>query len=305
MTQFILRRLGQTVVVVLLALTVVFGLLRLTGDPTLLMVPDDARPERIQEIRVQMGFDRPVLVQYWDFMTGALRGDFGTSFRYSLPAFTMVADRFPATVQLTLGAMLVAGLVGITLGVLAAVNRGRWIDHLASTVAILGVSIPTFWIGLMGILVFSVFLGVLPTGGRGGWQHLIMPVAVLAVEPMAYITKLTRSSVLEVQSLDYVTTARSKGLVETVILSKHVLRNAFIPVASYLGLQFSSLLGGAVVVETIFAWPGVGQTIFAALGYRDFPVVQVGVVMIAFIVAIVNLLVDLSYAWLDPRITYR
>ena len=301
MRAWILSRLGQTLLVVFLSLTAVFFLVRLSGDPVLLFLPMDIQAKDVNEIRQRLGFNDPLAVQYGRFVAGAARGDFGESLRYKRDALGLVLERLPATLELAGAALALTFLVAIPVGVLSAVRRGTLVDFLGMGATVLGQAVPGFWLGLMLIYLFSVRLGWLPTGGTGSARHFVMPVLVLAAFYAARIARLTRSSVLDILGEEYVLTARAKGLAETVVIAKHALKNAAIPVVTLAGLETAQLLGGAVITETIFAWPGVGRLTVQALLNRDFPVVLAAVFAISVTYSLVNLGVDLLYGWLDPR----
>jgi peptide/nickel transport system permease protein len=298
---YLVSRLGQTALVVVLALTAVFFMVRLSGDPVLLFLPMDIQAKDVSEFRERLGFNDPLLVQYGRFMTGALRGDFGESLRYKQHALTLVLERLPATLGLAAAALALTFSLAVPIGVISAVRRGTALDFFGMTLAVLGQAIPGFWLGLMLIYVFSVRLGWLPTGGTGGLAHLVMPCIVLAAFYAARITRLTRSSVLDTLNEEFVLTARAKGLAELVVVGKHALKNAAIPIVTLAGLETGQLLGGAVIAETIFAWPGVGRLTVQALLNRDFPVVLAAVFVISVTYTLINLVVDLLYGWLDPR----
>jgi peptide/nickel transport system permease protein len=298
---WVLSRLGQTLLVVFLSLTAVFFLVRLSGDPVLLFLPMDIQAKDVNEIRQRLGFNDPLAVQYGRFVAGAVRGDFGESLRYKRDALGLVLERLPATLELAGAALALTFLVAIPVGVLSAVRRGTVVDFIGMGATVLGQAVPGFWLGLMLIYLFSVRLGWLPTGGTGSARHFVMPVLVLAAFYAARIARLTRSSVLDILGEEYVLTARAKGLTETVVIAKHALKNAAIPVVTLAGLETAQLLGGAVITETIFAWPGVGRLTVQALLNRDFPVVLAAVFAISVTYSLVNLGVDLLYGWLDPR----
>ena len=302
MTTYVVQRLLLSILVVFGVSIVTFFLTFLSGDPAVLMLPPDASAEQIAQFRRDWGFDRPIIVQYGNFLWRALQGDMGTSLRHGTPALPLIAERLPATLQLTVTAMLVAIAVAIPLGVVSATHRGSPVDLLTMTVALVGQAVPNFWLSIMAILLFSVTLGWLPTSGRGSVLHVVMPAGVLAIGLMALLTRLARSTMLEVLSEDYVRTARAKGLREWVVLSRHALRNALIPLVTVIGLQFGYILGGAVVIETVFTWPGVGLFTIQAISNRDYPVVQAAVLILSSAVVFINLLVDLLYGLLDPRI---
>src|SRR5215467_11919593 len=302
MRVYVLSRLAQAALVVFLSLTAVFGLVRLTGDPVLLFMPTDIQAKDVEEFRQRLGFNDPLTVQYGRFLGRAVRGDFGESLRYKRAALSLVLERLPATLLLAAVAVGLTLVVAVPLGVISAVRRGTLVDHLGTLAAVLGQAVPGFWLGLMLIYVFSVQLRWLPTGGTGGLAHLAMPATVLAAFFAARIARLTRSTVLEALGEDYVLTARAKGLGASRVIGKHALRNAAIPVLTLAGLEIGQLLGGAVIAETIFAWPGLGRLTVQALLNRDFPVVLAAVFVTSVTYTLINLLVDLTYGWLDPRV---
>jgi ABC-type dipeptide/oligopeptide/nickel transport system permease component len=302
MTSFLVRRLAQALLVVLGVSIVVFVMLHLTGDPALLLLPPDATAEEIARFRAAMGFDDPLLVQYGRFLAGALAGDFGESLRHGQPAMGLVLERLPATAELAGAAMAVALAIAIPAGIVSAVRRNRPVDYLATVVALFGQSMPTFWLGIMLILTFAVHLQVLPSSGRGDVAHLVLPAVTLGLFTTARMMRLTRSGMLEVLGQDYIRTARAKGMGEGPVVWKHALRNAAVPLLTIAGLELGALLGGAVVTETVFAWPGVGRLSLQAIYNRDYPVVQAAVFVLATTFVAVNLLVDVAYAYLDPRI---
>jgi peptide/nickel transport system permease protein len=302
MRRYVLSRVGQTALVVFLSLTAVFGLVRLSGDPVLLFMPTDIQAKDVDEFRQRLGFNDPLAVQYARFLGGAVRGDFGQSLRYKQDALGLVLERLPATLLLAGTAVVLTLVIAIPLGVVSAVHRDTLVDHAATLATVLGQAIPGFWLGLMLIYVFAVQLRWLPTGGTGSLAHLVMPAAVLAAFFAARIARLTRSTVLEALGEDYVLTARAKGLAATRVVGKHALRNAAIPVLTLAGLEVGQLLGGAVITETIFAWPGLGRLTVQALLNRDFPVVLAAVFVTSATYTLINLAVDLAYGWLDPRV---
>jgi peptide/nickel transport system permease protein len=292
----------ETVVVLYLALTAVFVMVRLTGDPVLLMVPADATPEFIEQFRREMGFNKPLVVQYGRFLLGAAQGDFGRSLRQQASAISLVIERIPASLLLTSASILIALFFSIPIGIFSASKRGSLTDKLGTVNAVFGQSIPNFWLGLMLILVFSVLLRWLPTGGMGSWKHLILPSITLAAYSVARITRLTRSSMIEVLQMDYIQTARAKGLKELRVLWKHALKNALIPIITITGLQIGVIFGGAVITESIFSWPGLGRLLVQSIYFRDFPTVQASVFIIAVMVCLINLIVDLLYGLVNPEI---
>ena len=302
MRRYIAARLATAVLVILGVSVVSFFLTFLTGDPAEIMLPPGATGAQIEKFRAEWGFDDPLIVQYWRFLKRAVHGDFGISLRHGQQSLPLIAARLPATFQLTVTAMLLAIALAVPLGVLAATHRGGPIDLLAMAVALVGQSVPNFWLAIMMILLFAVSWGLLPTSGRGGIAHVVMPAAAIAINLMALLTRLVRSTMIEMLSEDYVRTARAKGLRELFVTSRHALPNALIPLVTVIGLQFGYILGGAVVIETIFTWPGVGLFTIQAILNRDYPVVQASVFILATAVVLINLTVDLLYVWLDPRI---
>jgi peptide/nickel transport system permease protein len=299
---YILRRLAQTFIVLLGVSALSFGTLFLSGDPTMLMASESWNQEQISTFRHQMGFDRPWFVQYADFLGKALHGDFGVSLRQQQPTVSLIAERLPATLQLAGAAMAIALCIGIPVGLAAATRRGSVWDNLLMLTGLLGQSLPVFWLGLLLIMVFAVTLGWLPVAGTGGPQHLVLPAITLGLFSTAYIARMTRSSMLEVLGRDYVRTARAKGLNARNVVMSHAFRNALIPLVTIVGLQFGALLGGAVITESIFAWPGVGRLTIQAIQAKDLPLVQACVLFLAMIFVLANLVVDVLYAYLDPRV---
>ena len=305
MTVFIIRRLLLTLLMLFLVGLTVFMLGHLTGDPVRLMVPDQATEADIERLRQALGLDRPLPVQFLDFIARAAQGDLGTSLRYRQPALQLVLERMPATAELSSAAMLIALVVAIPAGVISATRRGSWVDGLTSVVSVVGQSLPAFWIGIMLVIVFAVQLRLLPAAGRGDPLSLVLPAITLGLWPMARIARVFRSSILEVLHEDYVRTAYSKGLRERVVLTRHVFRNASIPVLTVIALTFGSLLGGTIITESVFAWPGVGRLALEAINNRDFPLMQATVFVVAAIFVAINFALDLVYVWLDPRIRLR
>jgi peptide/nickel transport system permease protein len=329
MASYLLRRLLLTIPILLgVSMLVFFMLHSAGGDPATLMLGSRADPDAIAELRAELGLDLPLWVQYVDFLSGAVRGDFGRSYRSNSPVVAEIAARFPATIELAVAAMGIAVVVGVVVGTVAAVRRHTVFDYLSSAGVLLGISIPTFWLGIILIIVFGLWLRWLPISGRvdprlgadpsvpfltvtsllqGNWavagdafRHLILPALTLAAWPAAIVARMTRASLLESLGQDYARTARGKGLPERLI----VVRHAALPVLTVVGLEFGTLLGGAVVTETIFAWPGLGQLTVAAIGARDYQVIQGVVVLLAAVFVVLNLMVDVLYAVLDPRIRY-
>jgi peptide/nickel transport system permease protein len=296
------RRLGQVVPTLLGVTLVVFLLVRVSGDPTQLLLPETATPEDRELFRKQHGLDQPIPVQYVRYLGNLLRGDLGRSLVDQQPALDVVLERLPATVELALAAILIAVGVGIPVGVLSAVRRGSVLDRLAMLGALTGQSMATFWVGILLILVFAVQLRWLPVSGRDGLRHLVLPALTLSLYLMPLLARMTRSSMLEVWGQDFVRTARAKGLREGSVVLRHSLRAALIPVVTVLGLQFGGALAGAIVTESVFAWPGVGTFVLDAIYKRDYPVVQAAVLIVATVYLFTNLLVDVLYVVLDPRI---
>lgn len=294
---------------VLLGVTIlVFVMLRIApGDPLIALLGEEAQGmsrEALDELRVQYGFDRDPVSQYLSFLGGALTGDLGNSVRTGQPVLREIAVRLPATLQLAGAGMIIALAIGLTLGILAAVYRRTLVDYLAIIVALAGVSIPVFWSGLILMLFFALQLGWLPASGYGTWRHLVLPAAAIGFSSSAIIARVTRSSMIEVLRSDYIRTARAKGLSDGRINLRHALRNAMLPVITVVGLQFGGLLGGSVLTETVFAWPGLGRLVVDSIRAQDGPLVQGTVLFIAVVFIVINLLVDLSYALLNPRIRY-
>jgi len=305
MRAYVLSRLAQTALVVFLSLTAVFAMVRLSGDPVLLFMPMDIQAKDVNEFRQRLGFNDPLPVQYARFVGGATRGDFGESLRYRRDALGLVLERLPATFLLAATSLLLTTCVAVPLGILSAVRRNTLLDHASTVATVLGQATPGFWLGLMLIYVFSVKLRWLPTGGMGTLAHLVMPSVVLAAFFSARIARLTRSAVLEILGEEYILTARAKGLGEARVIGKHTLRNSAIPIVTLAGLEAGQLLGGAVITETIFAWPGLGRLTVQALLNRDFPIVLAAVFVISVTYTLINLAVDLLYGWLDPRVRLR
>jgi peptide/nickel transport system permease protein len=304
MQRYFLSKLGQSVLLIFGVLLLVFTMVRVTGDPAALMMSREASPEDLEEFRERMGFNDPLLVQFGHFMSGAVVGDFGDSLHFKTPAMPMVLERLPATLQLALTALILAVVVGLPLGLVGGFNPGSFIDNIARFLALLGQSVPNFWLALIMILYFAVQLRWFPSFGRDEWKSVIMPAFVLGLPVMGQIVRLTRSSVLEIRGEDFIRTAHSKGLENRTIYSKHVFRNVAIPLVSVIGIQFGYLLGGSIYIEAIFAWPGMGQLLEQSIGWRDFPLVQAIAVFTAVVVLGLNLLTDMTYAVIDPRIRY-
>jgi len=302
---YILRRLALAVPTLVGVTVVVFALIRLVpGDPARLVLGLQASEEEVQRLRVQLGLDQPLPVQYARFLGRLVQGDLGRSVVTGEPVTREIAARLPATVQLAVASTLLATVAGMAAGVISATRQYSWVDYLVMTVALFGISLPVFWLGLMLMLLFSVHLRWLPAGGYGTPAHLVLPTITLAAFSVAIIARMTRSSLLEVLHQDYVRTAWAKGLGARAVVLRHALKNALIPVVTVIGLQFGGLLGGAILTETVFAWPGMGRLLVGAIVARDYPVVQGAVLVFAALFTLVNLAVDVLYAYVDPRIHY-
>jgi len=310
MTTYIVRRLLQSLLVVVGVTFLVYMILFQTGDPTFLSVSQDATVQEVARVRHQLGYDRPWYVQYGDFFSGLVQGDLGTSLRQRRPVWDVVTERLPATLELTVAALGLSLLVSLPAGIISATKRNSIWDNSAMLFALIGQSVPVFFLGIMMLYVFGGRLGWLPIGGKGSGgladelRHLVLPAVALSAVSMARNTRLIRSNLLEVLNQDYVRTARAKGLREYAVILRHALKNSLIPVVTIIGLDFSVLLGGAVVTETVFAWPGVGSMAVKAIGQKDFPVVVGAVTILSLLFVGINLLVDLVYGYLDPRIRY-
>jgi len=305
MKRFIVKRLGYAVLSLLLLSLTIFLLVRLTGDPSVLLVEPGASKDDLAAVRLQLGLDRPIWVQYGQFMSSLARGDLGHSFYYRTPVLELYLSRLPHSLMLAVAAMAFSLLVGIPSGILAAVRVNRWWDSAGKIFALLGLSLPSFWVGLVMILFFSVYLGWLPSSGSGTALHVIMPAFALGWYFAAAHMRLTRSAMLEVLGSEYVKLARLKGLPEALVIGKHAFKNALIPVLTLAGINLVIMVNVAVVVETVFAWPGVGRLLFEGISFRDFPVVQATVLIGGAMIVVVNFFVDVLYAVIDPRIRYE
>lgn len=308
MLRYSLGRLVSTIPVLLGVTLLVFAMTALTpGDPVIALLGESAQgvsAETVAELRGQLGLDKPLPQQYVEYMGRLVRGDLGTSLRSGRPVATEIAERLPATAQLAFAGMALAVALGLTLGILAAVRRGGVVDLLAVVVALAGVSIPVFWSGFLLMMLFSLELGWLPASGRGSWRHLVLPAVTIGLSSAAFIARITRSTMLESLRRDYIRTARAKGVSGQGVVMRHALKNAMIPIITVVGLQLGGLLGGAVLTETVFAWPGAGRMLVDAIVARDLPLVQGGVLVLSLLFIFVNLIVDLAYAALDPRVRY-
>ncbi|MCG8349126.1 MAG: ABC transporter permease [Chloroflexales bacterium] len=304
MQRYILSRIIQSLLILAGVLLIVFVMLRLTGDPAALMVSRNATPEQIAAVREEMGFNRPLIVQFGDFAARALVGDFGISIRHRQPALQLILERLPATVELAAAALLMAMVIGIPLGIIGGSKPGSGLDFVARFAGLIGQTVPNFWLAMIMIIVFAVNLRWFPTFGRSGLDSVILPAFALGLLTMGQLVRFTRSSVLEIRNEDYIRTARSKGISGRQIYMRHVLRNAAIPLISIIGVQFGYLLSGSIYIETIFAWPGLGNLLAEAVGNRDFALVQAIAFFSSVVVVTLNLLSDIAYAFVDPRIRY-
>jgi peptide/nickel transport system permease protein len=305
MPRYLIRRLGRAIFALWGISTIVFIVLRLSGDPAVLLLPQEASVEDVMRLRYDLGLDDPFLLQYLRFLGNSAVGNFGESLRHREPAMELVRSHLWATLELSFAAFFVAAVVAVPIGILAALKPNSLYDHAVMTLTLIGQSAPTFWIGIMLILTFGLELRWFPIGGRGTVSHLVMPALTLGAFAMASIARLTRSAMLDVLSLDYINTARAKGLSNSSVIWKHALKNAAIPVVTIMGLQFGALLGGAVVTETVFSWPGIGRLAIQGIYNRDYPVVQASVFIAAAFFVVINVVVDLLYTLLDPRIRYE
>lgn len=305
MASYVVRRLGSAVLVLLVISAVMFGLVNFAGDPVLMLVPPDATHQEIESLRQSLGLDKPVYVRYVKFLVGCLKGDLGTSFHHHQPALKLIVDRLPASLELLIGATFLSVLAAVPLGVVCAVRRGSLADKLLLVFSLVGISAPTFWVGIMLILVFSLQMQLLPALGRGSFAHLILPATSLALYRLALGLRFIRSGMLDVLGQDYVRTARAKGLSERVVIYKHALRNTLIPYVTVVGLQMGSALAHAIVTERIFAWPGMGRLLLESIERVDPPVIVAYAMVTGLIFVVINLCVDLTYGLLDPRVRQR
>ncbi|WP_424859967.1 MULTISPECIES: ABC transporter permease [unclassified Tepidimonas] len=318
MLAFILRRLAQAALVMLAVAFVAFMLFQYVGDPVLQVLGQDATPEQVAAVRAELGLDQPFFVQFWQFVLNALQGNFGMSIHQGVPVASLIAERFPATLELALVAAVLALAVGIPMGVYAALRRGTWLAQVFMTFSLLGVSLPTFLIGIVLILIFSVQLGWLPSFGRGevtdlggwttgllspkGWRHLVLPAVTLAIFQLTLIMRLVRAEMLEVLRTDYIKFARARGLSDRAVHFGHALKNTLVPVMTITGLQLGGLIAFAIITETVFQWPGMGLLFIQAVTFADIPVMAAYLCLIAFIFVVINLIVDLLYFAVDPRL---
>jgi ABC-type dipeptide/oligopeptide/nickel transport system permease component len=304
MQRYLVSSLIQAFAVLVAVLILVFFMVRITGDPAALMMAKEASPEQIEAFRHEMGFDRPLIIQFIDYTAKVGTGDFGESLHYRVPALPLIVERLPATVQLALVALIMAVVVAVPLGLIGGSSPGSKWDFIARTVGLFGQATPSYWLALMLILVFAVQLGWFPTFGRGEPKSVILPAFALSIGTMGSLVRLTRSAVLEVRQDDYVRTAYSKGLSAQSVYVRHVLQNVAIPLVSVIGIQFGYMLGGSIYIETIFAWPGMGRIVAESVSNRDFPLVQAIAFFTSIVIIVLNFLTDLAYGWIDPRIRY-
>lgn len=308
LAKYIARRLVELIPVLIIMSIMIFLIMYLLpGDPVMLMLEGKSitNLQQVQRIREEMGLNDPIYIQYARFLAGAVRGDFGESARFRRPVSQVILEQFPATLQLSVAAMAFALVTGLSIGTIAAIRRYTWVDTMGMFIALLGVSTPIFWSGLMSIFLFAFRLGWLPSTGTGGWRGLLLPAFTLGFVATGTIARLTRSCLIEVMSQDYIRTARAKGLAEKAVIYRHAMKNALIPVVTIVGLQFGGMLSGAVITETVFSRPGIGRLMVGAIMWKDFKLAQGAILLTSVSFVLVNLLVDVSYAWLDPRIRYE
>jgi peptide/nickel transport system permease protein len=296
------RRALVAALTLFMLITVLFLFLHILGNPLSMMMGDVGTQQMADAMRARLGLDQPLWIRYFDYMTGILHGDFGTSWRFRRPVMEMVLERVPATLLLGAVALSLGLAFAIPIGVLAALRPGSWIDSFSRAFAVIANSVPSFWLGILLIIIFAINLGILPATGRGTWQHLVLPAMVLATPSIPLIMRVTRSAMLEVLNRDYVRTARSKGLAESAVIRRHVLRNSMIPVTTVTALRVGEIIGGTIIIETVFAYPGVGRVTIEAMTFRDYPVVLATVGFVAAVIMVVTLITDIIYTFLDPRI---
>ncbi|WP_188206831.1 ABC transporter permease [Alkalibacillus aidingensis] len=302
--RFFLTSVIKIIPVLFIISFIVFFLVRLTGDPVSLMLPETATDQQREDLRNSMGLNDPVYIQYLNYMADVVRGNFGDSYKYNEPALEIVLERLPASFTLAISSMVVATLIAVPAGIYSAIKRNTFIDVVITGSSVLGKAMPNFWLGIMLILLFAVHISIFPVSGSGTIMHLVLPSITLGTAIAAEMTRLIRSSMLEVLGAEYIRTARSKGLLETVVVNKHALRNALIPVVTIMALQTATLIGGTLITETVFSWPGMGQLLVQAVNARDMAIVQAATFIIAILVILSNLMADLTYRYLDPRIKY-
>lgn len=304
MRRFLIHRLVRLLVVIFGVSVITFSLVHLTGDPVLLMLPPDANDEQIKDFRRVMGFDRPVYIQYLAFASNALRGDFGKSLKHQRPTLDVIRERLPSTFQLSVASLIISVLVAMPAGIAAAVKRRTWLDSFFTALALAGQSLPVFWTAILLMYYVGVKWRLLPVSGFESWRHLILPAITLGVWTAPVLVRLVRSAMVEVLGADYIRTARSKGLHEMAVITRHALKNASIPIITMLGIQFGRLLGGSVITESVFAIPGLGRATVQAIYTADFPMVQASVLFLSLVIVFLNFLVDLAYAWVNPQIRF-
>lgn len=310
MINYTIKRIFEVIPVLLIVSIIVFSVMHLLpGDPTLLMLAGaeggSIPQERLDELRIIMGLNKPLYEQYYNFISNAISGDLGTSIRLRTPVTEILLQKFPYTIKLSLLGLMIAIFLGVIIGLVAALFKDTWLDHFSMTFSLIGVSMPIYWLGLLLILIFSINLNIFPSSGATGWKSIVLPALTLGFVSAGLISRLLRSSLLEVLNEDYIRTAKGKGLTDKIILIKHALKNAMIPVITILGLQFGNMLAGAVVTETVFSRPGLGRLVVNGILWKDYPLVQGTVLFIACIYVLVNLFVDISYYWFDPRIKLK
>ncbi len=305
MLDFVIKRTIQMIIVIFLALTAVFFIIRLSGDPTALFLPPDAPREQIDAYRTQLGFDRPLLVQYGEFIINAIQGDFGESLRTREDALSAVLNRLPATFQLAFSALGLSILVAIPIGIISAHKRNSIFDQIGVAFTVLGQAVPSFWLGLILIYIFAATLNILPSGGGGSLLHMILPMITLAAYSVARFARFTRSNMLDILRKDYIRTAKASGVPTFRILSRYALKNSLIPIITLVALDLGVLLGGAVITEVVFSWPGIGRLLMQSLLNRDFPIVLAGVFLIAVIYSLINFLTDILYVYVNPQIRVK
>lgn len=302
---YILRRVYQALIVFFVVTGIVFAILHLSGDPLALLMPPDAPPSDVEAMRRELGLDKPLVVQYGLFLRNAVQGNLGVSYHHGQPALKLVLERLPASLELVLTTMVISLVLALPIGVWAASRRGTLVDRASLLGSLIGISAPPFWIGIAFILIFSVELRWLPSSGRGTWAHLVLPATSLALYRLALFIRLIRAGMLDIMTMDFIRTARSKGVSEKKVIYKHALKNTLIPFVTIAGMQMGSLLAGAIVTEKVFAWPGMGRLFLDAIGVMDFPVIIAWALVTATIFLTVNLAVDIVYVWLDPRIRHE
>jgi len=301
----LLRRLYQALIVFFVVTLIVFLILHISGDPVELLMPEEATREDVQDLRQALGLDKPLPVQYGLFLKNALKGNLGISYRHGQPALKLVLDRLPATLELVSASMLISLILALPLGILASTRRGKWLDRSCLIGSLVSISAPSFWIGIVFILIFAVELSWFPSSGRGTWAHLALPATSLSLYRLALFFRLIRAGMLDIMTQDYIRTARSKGVSEKIVIYKHALKNTLIPFVTIAGLQMGSLLSGSIVTERIFAWPGMGRLLLDSIGVLDYPVIIAWALVVATIFILTNLIVDIIYMWLDPRIRHE